>query len=125
MAKTQAQRAKEYRGRKRDAGNVSASEPARHESDENVTKQECDAPGVSSRKKQTFKDLPADVQASIESGTAAPTLRQPRGDDKVIVEDYASDCTSAPAPSGPPTPEAIACLWTRRSWRPAVHAARP
>ena len=69
-AMTAAERAKEYRRRKRDAGNVSASEPARHERHENVTKQERDAPGVSSRKKQTFADLPADVQASIETNCA-------------------------------------------------------
>ena len=48
-AMTAAERAKEYRRRKRDAGNVSASEPARHERHENVTIKERDAPDVSSR----------------------------------------------------------------------------
>ena len=66
MAKTQAERSKEYRRRKRDAGNVSASEPARHERDENVTIQERDAPDVSSRKKLTFEDLPKHIQEQID-----------------------------------------------------------
>jgi hypothetical protein len=69
MAKTQADRAREYRQRKRDAVTKKSLENVTRKCDtwdENVTNIECDAPSVTGAKNLTFHDLPADVQASIE-----------------------------------------------------------